>query len=107
MGLDPRFVELYLSNYHEFTTSRDVESAYILWDLNVAVWSAPLTSAERGVIQRLYFDPPKPPARSPGVGRPSGGTTLESVGEKSTVSNLKRSAITKIAEFLGSEYGLE
>jgi hypothetical protein len=107
VGLDPRFIEVFLENYHEFNNNRDVESAYILWDIGVAVWNAPLTSQERSVIQRLYLSQPQSPARTDKVGRPAGGTTLASIGEKSTVSNLKRSAIEKIAQFLGDEYGLE
>lgn len=107
MGLDPRFVEVFLEHYHEFNTSRDVESAYIIWDIGVALWNAPLTSAERSTIQHLYLDQPKAPVRRSGVGRPAGGTTLESLGEKSTISNLKRSAIDKIAGYLGSEYGMD
>lgn len=106
MGLDPEFVRLYLENFHEFNASTDVESHYIIWDLGVALWNAPLTTQERSVIQRLYLNHPQPPVRTNKVGRPSGGTTLDSVGEKSTISNLKRSAIGKIAAFLGDEYGL-
>ncbi len=107
MGLDPKFVELFLSNYHEFNASQDVESRYITWDLGVALWNAPLTSQERSVIQRLYIDQPQPPTRTDKVGRPAGGATQSSLGEKSTVSNLKRSAIEKISAYLGEAYGLE
>jgi hypothetical protein len=107
MGLDPRFIELYLQNFHEFNASQDVESHYIIWDIGVALWNAPLTSKERSVLQRLYIDNPQAPTRTNRVGRPAGGATQSSVGEKSTVSNLKKSAITKIANYLGEEYGLE
>lgn len=107
MGLDPHFIEIYLENFHEFNASPNIEAHYIIWDIGVALWNAPLTSQERSVIQRLYINPPLAPVRTDKVGRPAGGTTLNSIGEKSTVSNLKHSAITKIAQYLGEEYGIE
>ena len=107
MPLDNHVVEVFLENYHEFVDSKDVESAYLSWDIGVAVWNAPLTTQERSVIQRLYLDRPRPPTRTNKAGRPAGGTTLNSIGEKSTVSNLKHSAIAKIAQYLGNEYGLD
>jgi hypothetical protein len=106
VGLDPRFIEVYLDHFHEFNASQDIESRYILWDIGVALWNAPLTVQERSIIQRLYLNQPVAPERTDKVGRPSGGATQSSIGEKSTVSNLKRSAIAKIAQFLGEEYGL-
>ena len=114
--MNPTLVEVFLSNFHEFQDAQDIESQYLLWDLNAAIYSAPLTSDERRVIQRLYIDPPQPPSRDKPdkngltAGRPSGGTTQAAIGaamgiEKSTFSNIKKMAIEKISDFLGAEYG--
>lgn len=114
--LNSDFVALFLENFHEFQSSHDVESHYIIWDINTAIYNAPLTITERSVIQRLYITPPCPPERDRHDkngftnGRPLGGTTQSAVGqelgiEKSTLSNIKRSAIQKIADYLGDDYG--
>lgn len=115
MGLNPEFISVFLENWHEFNESGNHESKLFLWDINTALWNAPLTSTERQVIQRLYIEPPKPPQRDKidkngnHWGRPAGGTTQTSLSEelgieKSTLSNLKKSAIEKIASYLGEAY---
>lgn len=112
--VDPKFVEVFLQNYHEFNASSDVDSHIILWDIGIALWNAPLTTAERSVIQQLYLSPPEMPFRTNKKGRPSGGTTLTSVSiagpnggtSKDTVNTIKNSAIQKIASFLGEAYGV-
>ena len=86
-------------------------------DVNTAMWNAPLTNRERQIINRLFIEPPSPPQRDKvdkdgyHRGRPTGGTTqtmlCEELGiEKSTLSNLKKSAMLKMANYLGDEYEL-
>lgn len=116
--MNPSFIEVFLENFHEFQSSRDVESQYMIWDINAAIYNAPLTTRERSVIQRLYLSPPSAPERDRQAkngftnGRPVGGTTQSAIGqqlgiEKSTLSNIKKAALQKIAEYLGDAYGLE
>lgn len=117
-SIDPEFVRVFLENYHAFMESGDLDSRLFLMDLNTAMWNAPLTSRERQIIQRLFIEPPKPPVRDKvdkdgyHRGRPVGGTTqtllCEELGlEKSTLSNIKKSAIDKMAAFLGEAYDIQ
>jgi DNA-directed RNA polymerase specialized sigma subunit len=114
--MNSELVSTFLENFHELQSSKNPENAFLIWDINVAIWNAPLTNEERRVIQRLYIDPPAPPERDKLAkngftnGRPHGGTTQSTVGErlgieKSTLSNIKKSAIDKIAQYLGTAYG--
>jgi hypothetical protein len=112
-------IEFFLENFHEFQASRDIESQYVIWDINAAIYNTPLTNSERSIIQRLYINPPAPPERDHTAkngftnGRPPGGTTQSAVGqelgiEKSTLSNIKKAAIEKIANYLSEAYnGIE
>jgi hypothetical protein len=117
VGLQTDFVEVFLENFHTFCISNDIESRYIIMDILDAVRRAPLTNEEKSLIQKLYINAQEPPQRDNVAknghtnGRPSGGTTQGTVGEemgieKSTFSVIKKSAITKIADFLGEEYVL-
>ena len=112
-----RFVEVYLEGFHLFELSEDTESRYIIMDIRNAILKAPLTMEEKQVLKRLYFDEPIPPQRDKQDkngftnGRPSGGTTQASLAEEFNtdfreISRLKQSAIQKIADYLGSEYGV-
>src|SRR6266446_4168412 len=116
-SLDPEFVRVFLENYHVFNESGDLDSRLFLLDINTAMWNAPLTTMERQIVQRLFIEPPIPPYRDKldkdgfSRGRPAGGTTQNSLCEelkieKSTLSNLKQSAILKMAGYLGAEYDL-
>lgn len=116
-SLNLEFIQTFLENYHTFMESGDENSRLFLMDLNTAMWNAPLTSTERRIINKLFLEPPVPPQRDKvdkdgyHRGRPTGGTTqtilCEELGiEKSTLSNLKRSAIEKMAGYLGEEYDL-
>ena len=113
--LNPKFIEVFLENFHVFQESGNEDSRLFLMDINNAMYNAPLTNLERQVIVRLFIDPPKPPQRDQPDkdgftrGRPAGGTTqtqlCEELGiEKSTLSNLKWSAIEKMATYLGEAY---
>jgi hypothetical protein len=113
--LNPELIAVFLENWHEFLESGNSDSRLFIMDINTAILSAPLTNTERAIIQRLYVNPPKPPSRGKpdkdgfSRGRPSGGSTQQSLCdqlgiEKSTLSNLKHSAIEKIAIWLGDEY---
>lgn len=113
--LNPDFISVFLENWHEFNESGNADSRLFLLDINTALWNAPLTNTERQIIQRLYIEPPMPPQRDKvdkngnHWGRPAGGTTQTTLSEelgieKSTFSNLKRSAIEKMALYLGEEY---
>lgn len=115
MSLNPRFVEAFLENWHEFAESGNADSRLFLMDIHTAMMHAPLSMSERQIINRLYIQPPAPPQRDQldkdgfTRGRPAGGTTqsmlCEQLGiEKSTLSNLKQSAIEKMAIWLGEEY---
>jgi hypothetical protein len=110
-----QFIEVFLENFHTFQESGNEDSRLFLMDVNTAMWNAPLTMLERRIINRLFIEPPKPPQRDipdkDGFtrGRPSGGTTQSTLCEelgidKSTLSNLKWSAIQKMAEYVGDEY---
>ena len=114
-SIDPEFVRVFLENYHQFNESGDIDSRLFLLDVNTAMWNAPLTVKERQIVNRLFIDPPRPPQRDKTDkdgyhrGRPAGGTTqtmlCEELGiEKSTLSNLKKSAIEKMANYLGDSY---
>jgi|SRR6266581_3748171 len=114
-SLNPDLVEVFLQNYHTFNESGNLDYRLFLLDINTAMYNAPLTSVERQIINRLFVDPSTPPQRDKADkngnyrGRPSGGTTQTALCaelgiEKSTFSNLKRSAITKMAAFLGDAY---
>lgn len=114
-SLNPKFIEVFLENFHTFQESGNEDSRLFLMDLNTAMYNAPLTSTERKIVVRLFIDPPNPPQRDQldkdgfTRGRPSGGTTqsqlCEELGiDKSTLSNLKWSAIDKIAVYLGEAY---
>src|SRR5690348_6031473 len=116
--LNPELISVFIENYHEFNESGDSNFRLFLVDIGTAIYNAPLTTTERAIIQRLFIDPPEAPARGKldkdgfSRGRPSGGTTqlalCEQFGiEKSTLSNLKRSAIEKMAQYLGEEYELD
>lgn len=116
-SLNPEFVATFLENYHALQESGDLDARLFLMDLNTAMWNAPLTNTERRIINKLFISPPSPPSRDKvdkdgfSRGRPPGGTTQTSLGEelgieKSTLSNLKRSAIEKMSAYLGEEYEL-
>jgi hypothetical protein len=113
--LNPDFINVFLENFHTFQESGNEDSRLFLMDINTAMYNAPLTSLERRVINQLFIEPPTPPQRDvpdkDGFtrGRPAGGTTqamlCEQLGlDKSTLSNLKWSAIVKMAAYLGDEY---
>jgi DNA-directed RNA polymerase specialized sigma subunit len=115
MGLQIELVEVFLENFHTFCISNDIESRYIIMDILSAIRQAPLTQEEKAIIQKLYIDAQEPPERDREAknghtnGRPLGGTTQTAVGvelgiEKSTLSVMKKSAIEKIAAYLGEEY---
>lgn len=114
-SLNPQFIEVFLENFHTFQESGNEDSRLFLMDLNTAMYNAPLTSLERKIINRLFIEPPTPPMRDKldkdgfSRGRPVGGTTQAALCEemaldKSTLSNLKWSAIEKMAAYLGEEY---
>ena len=114
-SLNPQFINAFLENWHTFMESGNEDSRLFLMDINTAMYNAPLTSTERKIVVRLFIDPPKPPQRDQPDkdgftrGRPSGGTTQAQLCEefgvdKSTLSNLKWSAIDKMAQYLGEEY---
>lgn len=114
-SLNPQFIEVFLENFHVFQESGNEDSRLFLMDINTAMWNAPLTNLERQIIVRLFIDPPTPPQRDEPDkdgftrGRPAGGTSQSQLCEelkmdKSTLSNLKWSAIHKIAEYLGEAY---
>jgi hypothetical protein len=114
-SLNPEFIEVFLQNFHVFQESGSEDSRLFLMDINTAMWNAPLTTMERRIISRLFIEPPNPPRRDAldkdGLtrGRPAGGTTqamlCEELGlDKSTLSNLKWSAIGKMSDYLGKEY---
>jgi hypothetical protein len=116
--LNPDLISVFLENYHEFNESGDSDSRLFLMDIHTAIYNAPLTTTERSIVQRLFIDQPEAPARGKldkdgfSRGRPAGGTTqqmlCEQLGiEKSTLSNIKRSAIEKMATYLGDEYDLD
>lgn len=113
--LSPELVEMFLENFHVFLESGNEDSRLFLMDVNTAIYNAPLTNTERKIINRLFLEPPLPPTRDvpdkDGFtrGRPSGGTTQSTLCdelsiEKSTLSNLKWSAIEKMCAYLGEEY---
>jgi hypothetical protein len=113
--LNPEFINVFLENFHVFQESGNEDSRLFLMDVNTAMWNAPLTMLERRIINRLFIEPPTPPRRdAPDKdgftrGRPAGGTTqamlcAELGLDKSTLSNLKWSAIEKMAEYLGDSY---
>jgi len=108
-------VETFLENYHAFNESGNLDYRLFLLDVNTAMWEAPLTMIERQIVQRLFIEPPISPLRDTLAkdgttrGRPRGGTTQTTLCEelsieKSTLSNLKRSAINKMAVYLGDAY---
>ena len=86
-------------------------------DIENAIKKTELTTKEKLVLALLYFSGPKAPERDKidkdgnTRGRPTGGATTLAVAQELNmdfrrVSELKQSAIQKIAETLGDQYGI-
>lgn len=112
-----KLVETFLESYYTYKDSTDVESRDIILDLEKAIKTAPLTTKEKLVLAKLYFNGPQAPERDKldkngeTRGRPSGGTTTVTVAQElgtdfRRISEIKTSAIQKIADTLGEQYGL-
>jgi hypothetical protein len=103
-----------LKHYNEIRdVEPDSELFHIKADIDRALEQAPLTSEELNIITALYLSDHSAPTRQLNSGRPTHphAATFVALGEEKSenakaiyVSRRLKSAVDKIAEFLGNDY---
>jgi hypothetical protein len=103
-----------LKHYQELRdVEPDSELFHIKADIDRALEEAPLTQEELSIITSLYLTDHEPPTRQVNSGRPTHpwAATLVGLGETKSdnakaifVSRRLKSAIEKLAEYLGNGY---